>query len=602
MLEKNIESLIQNKYNWFAEAQQKAFPKFIIKEDEKTSYFENENGKILCVKDEYQSNESLNPHKKQAIFVIGIHSIDEIKTLYRNKHKNSILIIIEPKMGFFENVLHNRDLSFLAKENIFVFVDEQLQNLQNFLDDIMRNLNYMGLFKNSVVYFTEYYREFDVELMQKLLNNIKINLRLLSLSIGNSALDSLQGLEQNMENLKYLSHSKNPSKLKDKFKDYPAVIVAAGPSLSKNIQYLKEYQHQVVIVAVDTILEKLLNEGITPNFVCSVERVPEVYDYFYKDKVIPKDTVLVGPLLLDPRIFENYSGEMIIPFRTEVNEYVWLQQMLEIKEDVSTPVGLSCAHMAFGIAQHLGCSPIILTGQDLAYDMETGSSHVTGTYYDEDKQVTKDDSTDELVEGYYGNKVKTTRIWMAFKKWFEVQILDNHLDVINATEGGAKIFHTKQMPLKEVLQKNALFQPINVFETIQKVSNYYIDVEKASTNLKGEYDLIQAIQNTYAEYFNELSKWSIDNSLTQKEKLKINTHLEKVHDMIRIVAADKLLLHNSQALLAEFMWSYQDIEDYINVENLQRKLRCVGRLTASLIATTEEMKKHLKIGIESLVL
>lgn len=600
MLENNIQALVQSKYNWFAENNGQEYPKFLAYDKEfETSFFENIDGQIAAAKDQYEILEELNPNKKQAIFIIGIYSLNEIKNIIRKKHKESIIIIIEPNMGFFEFTLKNKDLTFLNDSKICIFADNEINNLQIFLHEITRNLNNLGLFKNAIVYFTYYYRNYDIHLMHSLMKKIKLNLRLLSLNIGNAALDSLQGLENNMNNLNYLMKSKNPAKLKNKLKNCPAVIVAAGPSLQKNMHYLKTYQGKIVIVAVDTILKKLVKEGIVPDFVCSVERLPEVYDYFYKDQEFPKKTTLVGPLLLDTRIFENYPNEVIIPFRTEVHEYVWLQQMLEIKEDVSMPVGLSCAHMAFGVAQHLGCSPIILIGQDLSYDAKTGSSHVDGTYYDENSISIQENSTDELIDGYYGEKVKSTKVWMSFKKWFEVKITEKNLNVINATEGGAKIFNTIQMPLKETLEKYAIKNGVDVSQLIDETPRYDIDMNKVISNLQKENVLLQAIQNTFKEYFIDLSKIAIVPGISQKEKLRINTKLEEIHDMIKMIAADKLLLHNSQALLAEFMWNYQDIEDIISVENLLKKLGCVGRLVASVATVIEHMKEYIDKGINT---
>ncbi|MFD2881216.1 6-hydroxymethylpterin diphosphokinase MptE-like protein [Paenibacillus rhizoplanae] len=41
---------------------------------------------------------------------------------------------------------------------------------------------------------------------------------------------------------------------------------------------------KVVIIAVDTIAQRLCEEGITPDFICSIERDKETYSYFYENK------------------------------------------------------------------------------------------------------------------------------------------------------------------------------------------------------------------------------------------------------------------------------------------------------------------------------
>ena len=46
------------------------------------------------------------------------------------------------------------------------------------------------------------------------------------------------------------------------------------------------------------------------------------------------------------------------------------------KEDAIT-MGMSTANMAYEVARHMGCSPIILVGNDLAFD-STGNTHAPG--------------------------------------------------------------------------------------------------------------------------------------------------------------------------------------------------------------------------------
>lgn len=46
---------------------------------------------------------------------------------------------------------------------------------------------------------------------------------------------------------------------------------------------------------------------------------------------------------------------------------------------------MSCAHVAFGFAEHIGASPIVLLGQDLAFGDSEEESHADGTIYDNKK-------------------------------------------------------------------------------------------------------------------------------------------------------------------------------------------------------------------------
>ena len=72
-------------------------------------------------------------------------------------------------------------------------------------------------------------------------------------------------------NLKWYIDTPSPAGLQDKYKGKPAIIVSAGPSLRKNKHLLKEMAGKAVIIAVQTTLQPLLEMGIEPNFVTSLD-------------------------------------------------------------------------------------------------------------------------------------------------------------------------------------------------------------------------------------------------------------------------------------------------------------------------------------------
>jgi len=59
--------------------------------------------------------------------------------------------------------------------------------------------------------------------------------------------------------------------LEDRFKGIPSVIVAAGPSLSRNIDSLTQLQDHALIIAADSAVAPLFQKGITPHLVSTVD-------------------------------------------------------------------------------------------------------------------------------------------------------------------------------------------------------------------------------------------------------------------------------------------------------------------------------------------
>ncbi|HKL79875.1 MAG TPA: 6-hydroxymethylpterin diphosphokinase MptE-like protein, partial [Mobilitalea sp.] len=118
------------------------------------------------------------------------------------------------------------------------------------------------------------------------------------------------------------------------------------------------------------------------------------------------------------------------------------------KDTGSLHSGGSVATGAFSICETLGFSRIILVGQDLAYLGE--STHAGSLKVD----VSNAGSSIEIVEDIYGNPIKTRYDWYVYIKWFEdaVDLFEGD-EVIDATEGGAKIKGTTILTLSDAIDK-----------------------------------------------------------------------------------------------------------------------------------------------------
>ena len=75
---------------------------------------------------------------------------------------------------------------------------------------------------------------------------------------------------------------KNPGviALTQKFKDIPAIIVGAGPSLDKNINLIGRAQGHSIIISSDAALKPLLSQGVVPSIVVSLDPQEEVAKFF----------------------------------------------------------------------------------------------------------------------------------------------------------------------------------------------------------------------------------------------------------------------------------------------------------------------------------
>lgn len=588
LIDRNIDVLSQNSDHWIRTHSENEFPLKLIRKDEEGNDIIYNNSQTLVLRNVFDKSSQPNYLKRELIFVLGVISAEEIRELVRTMSKESFLIIIEPNNDFFTYALSEKDLSIFESPNVILFADD-LNNLSLFLDKIF-STNLLYYLKCIKFYFTYFYRQYNVDKCIEVVKLIKETVKYKTMMYGNSIEDSLTGFRHNMKNIEYLARSKDVSQLKNSFKNVPAIVVAAGPSLNKNIEQLKDIKNNAVIIAVDTIAQRLCDEGIIPDFICSIERDRETYTYFYENKTYPAETTLVAPLVLYPKIFEEFQGDIIIPTRQNVGEFIWLQEIFGISGDNSISIGQSCAHVAFGFAEHIGASPIVLIGQDLAFGSEAEQTHAAGTIYDDEELANKFPIVQEgiLVEGYYGIDVQTTNTWNNFRKWFEVEIYKGDLDVINATEGGAKISYTHQLSLKEVSEKYCSEEIKPIKEVLENIAEYPLNEIQMKVVLQEQKDLFSKMKLEFEHQLRVIRSLKIAHKDSEKDLVKTLNKLSNTDPFYEYVIGNLLLRHNLQPILISSFWDLYSLEQVLSFTNLNRNKEIqVEFLTASVYVIGE---------------
>ena len=148
--------------------------------------------------------------------------------------------------------------------------------------------------------------------------------------------------------------------LKELLCGFPCIIVAAGPSLSKNLVLLKESQQLFVIIAVDTIFQVLLRHGIEPDFILVID--PQHKSKRYFENIPPNRSILVFDSMVCHQILRNYSGKKV-GIASNMHFSLWLEKVSCFKGGLN--VGGSVSTVAYSLALKLGCDPIIFIGARL---------------------------------------------------------------------------------------------------------------------------------------------------------------------------------------------------------------------------------------------
>lgn len=278
---------------------------------------------------------------------------------------------------------------------------------------------------------------------------------LLTASLGNTVHDTLAGLYNTLDNTGAVLAAPDLSALRGAYEGKPAIIIANGPSLDRNIDLLREAAGRALLLATPSSFSACRSRGIVPDAVCLTERSPGVYRLLFDGERIGPETLLVGLTVIDPRIPGSFAAPWLPVFRNGELSAKWVRDTVAA-DHVGMHGGLSSTHLAFELALLLGADPVIFVGQDLAFgrDRTTHSQH---SVYAEERmaELVRRLQAEPalLVRGVGGAPVATTKLWLDFKTWFEHQIsrYAGKRVFINATEGGARIEGTREMSLRAAL-------------------------------------------------------------------------------------------------------------------------------------------------------
>ncbi|NPV91575.1 MAG: motility associated factor glycosyltransferase family protein [Firmicutes bacterium] len=408
--------------------------------------------------------ESLDLSKLSSLWVMGTGMGYHIMELMNKRNRGFITVILETDLNLFDVFLHTSVATEALQWPYFLFSAGEKVDLLSDVESLLQTkLNFnMGRARFLVLPgFERYDGKTYRELADKAISFTKYRYN----SLGNSVEDTIDGIVNSFKNLDVMANSPGIRQLEGKYKGIPAILVAAGPSLDKNIDLIAEAKGKALIISSDTTFPVLLRKGIIPDMVVTVERIPEVYERFYSGIDIPPETWLAALNVADNRIFKAFPDRHLLAFRITEPQSRWLDSVTGHKGGVMT--GLSVAHLAFSIANLAGCEPIILVGQDLAL-AESGQYYVSGT---EDSDGKADKSGDVWVKDYSGQLIKSTKMLKHFLDWFEIMLKSVKTRCIDATEGGAYIEGTEIMTLREAIDTYCLGSP-GVTPLREVVGNY----------------------------------------------------------------------------------------------------------------------------------
>lgn len=526
-----------------------------------------------------------------SVIMFGIGNGLFIREMLKRLKPDAKVYLYEPEISIFLYVLNNIDISdIICDTRVYLFINNINQN--EFKGLLQKETDWLSISAqiicNHPVYDKIYIDEFEefLNMVYSANNLAKVNIdteRHLSDMLVNNAI----------KNLRYIKESNYVSEFIGKIpEELPAIIVAAGPSLDKNIDELKRAEGKAFIFATDTAVKHLIKHNIKFDAIITIDAKKAVV-HLRDEKChnIPLFCVLEAR----NQMMEMHTGRKIW-FRGSVYMYSLYSKFN--REFPGYNSGGSVSTAAFSVCLSMNFKNIIFIGQDLAYDGEV--THAGGVV----RKIIGEGKGQKQVESIDGGMVWSRYDWLIYLEWLENSIRDiKGINVIDATEGGALIHGSKVMKLSEVIDKyckeefsfSSLLEEIPYTFTgdeYNKVKEEILHLRKEFSDIKNKSKEGIKIAGRVIKSINNKNSRTKNEAKDLKKIDKINKFLEKqeAYDILdiyitNVVAKDLVTVNN-----------LSEDED----ENMKKTLEISIAIYKALIEGIEKLTPVLEETLEQL--
>lgn len=362
-----------------------------------------------------------NITENKNIFIYGLGMGYHIKSMLELMNENQKLYILECNMLFiklaFDNteikeVLNNPKIEFMGTDNLNEAVLFSSNTFKNEDINIIIHESSLRSMPESLITLKDLFGSFNIR--------TKSNKKMSSLLIENEKYNLSKG------------YPNGGHIFKDKYKNIPAIVVSAGPSMLDCFDILRNNASKAIVIAVGRSSHTLAAKKIRADYYIQTD--PQNLTNYYVNKSDP--TIPLFFLSTASYLLEEYPGDKYILFEK--------YSVPESEKPYTVEAGGSVATTALSLAKLMGCNPICLIGQDLAYHKERMHAGVRDKY--NKLKINK------YVEGIDGKQCYTSQNLYEYLKWFERYAEKNKdINLINCTSYGAKIHGMLHQSLDKAL-------------------------------------------------------------------------------------------------------------------------------------------------------
>ncbi|MGM0841685.1 MAG: motility associated factor glycosyltransferase family protein [Bacillota bacterium] len=367
---------------------------------------------------------------RKPIYIIGLAAGYHIIQLSKQTNNLTDIIVIEFNSDYYEWFLGStfmEEINSLSNIQIHSAVSIPDTILKEFYENV--NSKNLAIYKGSLRLIPNEYKN-----LKEMLSDIYTQM--------NSYVNQLENMNSNFNtNIKLRDPGIN--EWKNKFVGKDMLLVSAGPSLDKQLGFLKEIyeEEKIVICSVGTSVKALLKSGIIPDLFMITD--PNIGTIPQLESVNLPKTPLFYLSTANSTVVCLHKGPRYIVFQEGFNN---AEKTAKSRGEDLISTGGSVSTTLLDLMVYLGAGKIGLVGQDLAFT--NGVTHASQTPLR--MNIANIEKKLEVV-GYYRNeKVYTANNLNYYRKWFEKYALRSKSNKLyNCTEGGAYINGWKHVSLRE---------------------------------------------------------------------------------------------------------------------------------------------------------
>ena len=514
--------------------------------------------------------------------LLGLHI-----PLVHKKMNAKIYSIIEPSLEIFRLSLFVTDYSKIALESdiIFYIAEDQETFSRKF-----NTLYYKTFYFNHYIKFCMFTKNCNIyiQAIQEILVSQPHYLYAYE--------RELQSLKRTYNRIKegfrYIDISKKYEF--KQFKDKPVLLLAAGPSLKHEIDFIKENQSKFIIVAIYATITFLEEHNIIPDIVIQFDQSNMAIKtlHLLKNKDFLSNTIF----LLAAHVTKEFTKEI------NNNNIYMFQPTYSAKVNFGALASPSVGEIAYCLILQLGFKSIYLLGLDMALDPETKQAHFSKDYIGTFSTDILKDSLDKFdmrkntirVKGNFLDQIDTLpayKISIDHINMFTKEYLSEDLNIYNLSNG-AYFDNVKPLKTNDLICTD--FTNLNLSEKKKEIKTILSSI---SENSFKEEDIV------YNEAKLKDAK-KIKEKLDKFNSVKVSS-VEEFKNMIFILQEELCLPYSCTDLQKISNSYYNRTVNYIfymfNLRNLTKTTKHIKKLQKLFILQISKIvNEYINILEESL--